>query len=145
MAKKKVKRAGVIPYYFDGETIKMMFMKPSNPKYGGSMFQVAKGKQEEGEDPEEAGFREAREELGLFKGNVVKTHDLGTFLGRTHIFLAKIDDPEMFGDPSTPEEVEEIKWLTPEEFQKEGRDLHKPIVKAAIRCIEKKDKNEKSK
>lgn len=137
MSKKKTERAGVIPYYIDDGQIKMMFMKPSDPKYGGASFQIAKGKQEEGEEPLEAGLREANEELGLFKGNVTATHNLGKFLGRTHIYVAKIKDPDMFGD--TCDETEETSWMTPEEFQADGRDLHKPIVKAAVRHIKEKE------
>lgn len=139
MASKKITRGGVIPYYIDDGKIKMMFMKSSNAKYGGPLPQVAKGRIEEGEDIEEGAFREAREELGLFKGNVEQSHKLGEFLGRTHVFVAKIKDPDMFGDPSTPEEVAEVLWMTPEEFQEGGRDLHKPMVKAAVRYIEKKE------
>jgi len=45
----------------------------------------------------------------------------------------------MFGNPTTPEEVKETKWMTPEEFQKTGRDLHKAVVKAAVRSIKKRE------
>lgn len=138
MAKKKIERSGVIPYYIDDDgDIKMLMMKPANAAYGGTTYQVAKGKHDDGEDPLDAGMREAREEIGLFKGNVEHIHNLGVFLGRTHIFVAKIKDPDMFGDPSTPDEVAETKWLTPEQFKEEGRDLHKPIIKAAVRYIKK--------
>lgn len=135
MAKKKIERSGVLPYYIDEGQIKILFMKPSNPKYGGSSFQMAKGKHEEGEGPEEAGLREAGEELGLFKGNIERTHKLGNFLGRTHVYVCKIKDTDMFGDFC--DETAETKWMTPEEFQAEGRDLHKPVVKAAVRYIQR--------
>lgn len=137
MAKKKVERSGVIPYYIDEGQIKMLFMKPSDARYGGDVFQIAKGKHEEGEDPLEAGLREANEELGLFKGNIDLTHKLGRFLGRTHIYVVRIKDPDMFGDPHF--ETEETRWMTPEEFYEVGRDLHKPVVKAAVRFIEKEE------
>ena len=75
------------------------------------------------------------EELGLFKGNIVQLTELGEFMGRTTVFIAKIKDKDMFGEPHF--ETEETKWLTAEEFQKIGRDLHKPVVKAAVRKIEK--------
>lgn len=138
MEKDKVYRAGVIPYYVEDGKIKMLFMKPSNPKYGGGCFQIAKGKREEGESDKEAAFREAGEELGLFSGNIIKTHDLGNFLGRTRIFLAEIKDKGMFGDPQF--ETGEVKWMTPEEFKKAGRDLHYTIVNAAKRWIMKTKK-----
>lgn len=137
MTKKKVYRAGVIPYYLDGDNINMLFMIPSDPKFGGSSPQVSKGKREEGESDEETAFREASEELGLFKGNIIHSHLLGNFLGRTKVYVAKIKDPTMFGDPHF--ETKETKWLTPEKFQELGRGLHKPIVKAAVRYIEEKE------
>ena len=135
MTKEKVYRAGVIPYYIKDDNVEMLFMKPSDPKFGGSDFQIAKGKKEDGESDEEAAFREASEELGLFKGNIIDKHDLGNFLGRTRIYIAEIKDKDMFGDPHF--ETGEVKWMTPKEFDKEGRTLHRPIVKAAARWINK--------
>jgi len=42
MQKKLVYRAGLIPYYVESDgTIMMMFMKPSNPLYGGFFFNSA--------------------------------------------------------------------------------------------------------
>jgi 8-oxo-dGTP pyrophosphatase MutT (NUDIX family) len=136
---KKVKRSGVIPYIIEDKTIKMMFMKPSEAKYGGDVYQIAKGKQEDDETPLEAGLREANEELGLFEGNIEETYDLGTFLGRTSIYITKIKEKDMFGDPC--EETENVAWLTLDEFEEIGRDLHKPVVKAAVRLIEQKRKH----
>lgn len=73
--------------------------------------------------------------MGLFSGNILSIHHIGTFLGRTEFFICKIEDPDMFGDPHF--ETKETCWMTPEEFQQEGRDLHKPIVKAMVRKIKK--------
>lgn len=132
---KRIERGGVIPYYVDNGEVKMMFMKPSDPKHGGDDFQIAKGKIEPGEDSRTGAYREASEELGLFKGNVEKDWYLGTFLGRIHIYLAKIKDPKMFGDPMTKEEVAQTGWMTIEQFEKWGRKIHVPVVKAAFRKI----------
>lgn len=134
---KKIHRAGVIPYMVNEGKIELMFMKPSDPKYGGSEFQIAKGRHEEGETALEAALREAGEELGLFSGNVTETHDLGTFMGRTSIFLAKIKDKDMFGDPCF--ETGAVTWMSPDEFETTGRDLHKPVIKAAVRLIKEKE------
>lgn len=134
---KKIDRAGVIPYIIEQDEIKMMFMKPSNPHYGGDQYQVAKGKQEQGETEEETAFREASEELGLFEGNITAKHTLGKFLGRTTVFLAKIEDKTMFGDPC--DETGSTQWMTPDQFKTEGRDLHKPMVLAASRMIREKE------
>ncbi len=134
---KKVNRAGVIPYIIENNKIKMMFMRPSSPKFGGDLFQIAKGKQEDGESALETALREASEEIGLFEGNVLETYDLGTFMGRTSIFVAKVENKNLFGDPC--DETSEVKWMTAEEFDAVGRDLHKPIIKAAERLIKDKE------
>lgn len=137
MNDKKVFRSGIIPYVIEENIIKMMFMIPSDSQYGGPLPQIAKGRIEENEDPLEAGLREASEELGLFTGNVLETHNLGTFLGRTTIHVVKIKDKALFGDPHF--ETQRVLWMTNEEFQKDGRDLHKPIVSAALRLIKDKE------
>ena len=131
---KKRDRGGVIPYYIKDDEIIMMFMKPSNKKFGGENFQIAKGKIEDGETPIEGAFREAKEELGLFGPNVESSDSLGLF-GKIHVFVAKIKDPEMFGD--TTDETGAVTWWTPEEFDSQGRNWQKPIVRAAVRKIKK--------
>lgn len=137
--KKKVERAGVIPYYIDDDQqIQMLFMQPSDPHYGGDKFQIAKGKVDPEDDSDrDAAFREAGEELGLFSGNVIHEKKIGQFLGRTHIYVCRINDPDMFGDPNF--ETEQTKWMTPEQFDNEGRELHQPVIKAAVRYIKKKE------
>lgn len=137
---KKVNRAGVIPYIVERGVVKMMFMKPSVAKFGGDLFQIAKGKQEKDESIKEAALREASEEIGLFEGNIKELYDLGTFMGRTSIYVAKMKDKKMFGDPNF--ETSAVKWMTAEEFDEVGRDLHKPIVKAAQRLIIDKEEIE---
>lgn len=135
MAKKKTIRAGVIPFLKEGDDILMLFMRPSAKEYGGNSFQIAKGKQEQNESVEDTALREAKEELGLFAGNVLQFESIGEWLGYTTFFVAHVEDKEMFGDPH--HETEETKWMTLDTFMKEGRDLHKPVVKAAHRKIKK--------
>lgn len=139
MTKKKIYRAGFLPYHLNGDDkIEFLFMKPSDPEYGGSEFQMSKGKIDPGETPEQAAFREAKEELGLFKPNVIgDVKHLGNFLGRTEVYVGKIKDKNMFGD--TTFETKETKWMTSEEFDKEGRDIHKPVIRSATRYINKKE------
>ena len=131
MARRKVYRAALIPFVEEGDEVSMLFMKPSKPQYGGDKFQLAKGKQEEGESLVDTALREAKEELGLFEGNVLALEDIGEWLGRTTVFVCHIKDRDMFGDPHY--ETGETRWMTLEDFDKDGRDLHKPIVKAAHR------------
>jgi 8-oxo-dGTP pyrophosphatase MutT (NUDIX family) len=133
MSKKRIPRAGFIPYIIDNDTVKILFMKPSNANYGGPDFQVAKGKIEKGEDAETAAIREASEELGLKPKNVKKVKYLGKFLGYTEVFYGEIIDKDNFTEFTY--ETEETKWMTVEEFLESGRKIHRPIVKAFLKAI----------
>lgn len=139
MTKKKLYRAGLVLYHLTPDSeIRMLFMVPSDPKYGGDSPQIPKGKIEEGETAEEAAVREAKEEVGLFPPNIDgPLHNLGTFLGRTTFFVAKIKDPNQFGKPGS--ESKSVRWMSPEQFESEGRILHKPVVKAIVRLIKDKE------
>lgn len=135
--RKLVYRAGLIPYYIgeDGN-VRMLFMKPSDPEYGGDCFQIAKGKVEDDDASHmAAALREAKEEIGLFVGNVILTEEVGVFMGRTTVFVSKIKDNSMFGEPSF--ETGDVAWMTLDEFLDTGRDLHRPVVQAAYRLIER--------
>ena len=90
--RKLVYRAGTIPYHIDeSSTIRMLFMKPSDSTFGGDAYQIGKGRVEDGEDHRSAALREAKEELGLFIGNTILTEEVGVFMGRTTMFIAKIN------------------------------------------------------
>jgi len=141
--KKFIFRAGIIPYYKDEKTqqIVMMFMRPSDPKFGGDRLQIAKGKIDPGEATLAAALREGNEELGLREKNISHLELLGQYLGRTSVFVCKVrtTDPALFDSPMF--ETGETKWLTLDEFLEQGKDLHFPIVKAAIRKITKIEEN----
>jgi 8-oxo-dGTP pyrophosphatase MutT (NUDIX family) len=135
---KKVDRAGVIPFFVtEDQQVQMMFMKPSDPRYGGPFFQCCKGVVEDDDaDVMTAALREGSEELGLFKPNIIgDVVHIGRFLGRTDMFVCEIEDQNMFGDPHF--ETGEVAWMTEQEFIDEGRDLHVPMVQAAMRQIRK--------
>lgn len=129
-----VYRAGTIPYVVENGKIEMLFMRPSDSEFGGFTYQIPKGKVED-EDPDHlfAALREAKEEVGLFIGNVIRTDEVGVFMGRTTVFMTKVKNKHMFGEPSY--ETESVKWMSPETFAEEGRDLHKPVVAAVVRKI----------
>lgn len=135
--KNKVDRAGVIPFYIkDGEPL-FLFMVPSNPKYGGDEFQIAKGKVEEHELPENAALREGGEELGLVESNIEQYTFLGKYLGRTWIYLAHIKDESLFNKPHF--ETGDTRWMTNKQFQEEGRKLHRIIVQEAYDKIHSRE------
>lgn len=137
--KKKQQRAGIIPYFIEPDgRISMLFMKPSNPKYGGDVFQIAKGRVEDGETNKDAATREGGEELGLFNGNISSIVSVGTFLGYTEFFICLVNDKDMFGDPHF--ETGTTQWMTPEEFSEYGRSIHKHVVAAAERKIRTRKK-----
>jgi len=130
-------KAGVIPYYIneEGKPV-MMFMVPSNPKYGGSQFQIAKGRVEPGENLQQGAVREAEEELGLIESNIKQIKSLGTStltgLDETYlltVFIAEIKNPTHFGQPHY--ETGKREWLTLEQFRSVGRANQLPVVTKA--------------
>ena len=134
MIKKKITlRAGFIPYYKVDDVIYMMFMKPSDSKYGGSDFQLAKGHVDHGEDAQTAAMREANEELGLLSRNVKSIHLLGRFMGYTDIFYGEIKDKNDF--ISTTYETGETAWMTQDDFASTGRTLHRHVVEKLLKEI----------
>lgn len=136
--KNLVYRAGLIPYIVENNEVLMLFMTPNEDiaQFSTSNFQIAKGKVEpEDESTEAAALREGLEELGVFKGNIIRLTEVGVFMGRTTVFVAKVKDKDMFGLPS--EETADTRWMTLEEFVEEGRLLHVPVVQACHRLIVK--------
>jgi 8-oxo-dGTP pyrophosphatase MutT (NUDIX family) len=136
-----VYRAGLIPYHIDQDgTIRMLFMRPSNYEFGTFTYQLAKGKvEDEDETFYDAAMREAQEELGLFKGNIIKTEEVGTFMGRTTVFVSKVKNKDLFGCYS--DETESTNWMTLEEFIDTGRPLHVPTIQAAYRHIQRMERD----
>lgn len=134
---KKVHRAGLIPYIVENGEIYMMFMKPTAEvaEWSGDNFQIAKGKIENDETAAIAAMREAQEELGLFRGNVILTEEVGVFMGRTTVFVSKVKDKNMFGLPS--DETSDTCWMSEAEFLADGRALHQPVVQSAVRVIKR--------
>jgi 8-oxo-dGTP pyrophosphatase MutT (NUDIX family) len=135
--KKILYRAGMIPYLIEDGEVLMMFMKPSETLYGGDQFQLCKGVVEDGEDNRTAALREGAEELGLREENTLSVTELGNFLGRTTVYVAKVNNTTDFDVPHY--ETDEVTWLTCDQFMKVGRDLHKDIVQLAEQVIRKEE------
>jgi len=89
-------------------------------------YQLAKGRIENGENSEQAAIREGGEETGLKEDNIIQILHVGTFLGRTEVYIAKIKDKNDFAPHDY--ETESTKWFTIDEFRKDGRSLHLDLV-----------------
>jgi len=131
----KIFRAGTIPVYInESGQMEMLFMKPSDSRYGGSAYQIAKGRIEDDETPFETALREAGEELGLRERNILETIDCGKWLGRTYIYVAIVEHKDDFGDFHF--ETESTQWFTIEDFMQNGRDIHRDVVRHAVNLVE---------
>lgn len=136
--KKMVYRAGMIPYLIEDGEVLMMFMKPSETLYGGDQFQLCKGVVEDDDESTRiAALREGAEELGLRSENIMSVTELGNFLGRTTVFVARVENQTNFDTPHY--ETDEVTWLTCDQFLKVGRELHKDIVQLAEQVIRKEE------
>lgn len=129
-------RAGMIPFYVDPDTneCKMLFMVPSDTRYGGDSPQFAKGRVESDENHEEAAIREAAEELGLKEDNILWFTYLDQVLGYTHMYICEVESMEDFNEPHY--ETEYTTWLTLSEFEEIGRDIHRPVIRDAMLVFE---------
>jgi 8-oxo-dGTP pyrophosphatase MutT (NUDIX family) len=112
-------------------------MVSSDPMYGGGDPAVAKGKIDTGENVKSASLREAEEELGLRQSNLKQeTIQIGwsgeiSGLDATYemtIYTGEVKNKSAFDEPD--HEVAETKWLTLDQFKKEGRKSHLRIVQA---------------
>lgn len=131
----QINKHGVIPYIIENNEIQMMFTVPeestkiltSTKALMSIKYQVAINTitEDVSDNVDNIG-----KEIGLFVGNVSKQNNIGTFLGDTNIHLVEVKDKDMFGDPTR-----DVVWLTLQEFKDNGRDIHQPIVLAAIRSI----------
>lgn len=137
MSKKyKGYRAGIIPYFVDEDsTILYMFMKPSDPEYGGSDWQIAKGRFDDGEDDSlVVALREGREELGLLDENIADDEvDVVGEFRKMFVYTCRVLDMDNFGPFHY--ETGDVCWLTNDEYQAFGRDIHKDIVQVTHELV----------
>ena len=98
-------RVGIIPYCHIDGVLHLRLMIPSDPAYGGTEPQIAKGRIEEGEDPVQSAIREGEEELGLVPGNIQNTQLMmtDTITGMTasydmNIYITEVKDPTKWGE-----------------------------------------------
>ena len=138
------KKAGLIPYHIDENgVIRMLFMVSSDPKFGGARPMISKGTIDPGEDELTAALREAHEELGLTKMNIISTPQLFfsehiTLTSSSYdldLFFCKVKsrNREIFDKPCF--ETKFTVWMTEESFASKGRRDHKPIVSKLFTII----------
>jgi 8-oxo-dGTP pyrophosphatase MutT (NUDIX family) len=128
----KPKRVGCIPFYFDGTNLKMLFMVPSDPEYGGDLPQIAKGQIDRSEAEQDAAIREATEELGLVKENILSTERL--YNGSPFpVYGVHIQDQNNFSTPHY--ETGQTMWLSPDKFDSIGREFQKFMVRSVVNSI----------
>ena len=101
-------RSGTIPYYVQREIMWVKVMKPSDPKFGGPEWQMAKGEMEPGLTLEQNALKEAHEEVGLKASNIRSMFKL-TERNNLHIYAAEVVDPYDFDEPHW--ETGAVAWL----------------------------------
>lgn len=134
----ELKRAGIIPYVIEDGEIKMIFMKPSDPEFGGPDFQIAKGQIDPGETALQTAVREGEEEVGLRKENMKgEVSYIGCFMHSIGIYTVQVNSTTDFDDVRFVENTEtgDVTWMTVDEFMISGRELHMDAVDAAYNSI----------
>lgn len=102
----KLDSAGFIPYHTDGNSVYVMTMIPSDPDYGGTQPQLAKGKIDDGYDALQTAMKEAEEEVGLKPSNVTDVKRLGAFdykgsdgTKTVDVYYGEVKDLDDFSEP----------------------------------------------
>lgn len=102
--KRIIDTAGTIPYYIDeNNDVHVYLMIPSNPDYGGTQPQLAKGQIDDGYTVKETAAKEAKEEVGLKLTNLKffkKLNDFKYIDGKMiAVYYAEVKDINDFNDP----------------------------------------------
>jgi 8-oxo-dGTP pyrophosphatase MutT (NUDIX family) len=137
----QIEKAALIPYYCYGGEIKMLFMKPSDPKFGGSNYQCCKGRVDPGYSSEQTAIKEAEEELGLTEDNIKDLqflfYDVLNYKdGRSciiYVYTAEVINP----DNLVPFHYEtgSTRWMNIKEVADELRFIQRSIVFRAYNRI----------
>ena len=135
-------RGALLPYYRDTNVLRYLVHIPSDPKYGGTQWQLGKGKIDPGETAIQAAVREGFEELGIEQTNFKEEPKLfGTFK-KVAAFVVEVIDCNDLVAPGS--ETLKVFWLTNDEFQQVGRDIHKYIIDSVEKSLTVDNKRETS-
>lgn len=136
-----IAKAGIIPFIRTERGVEMLFMRSSDPDFGGPDLMIAKGHIDDGETPQQAAVREGGEELGLKPSNFAQppfiVHDqqvrglTATYIMR--IMAVEVKSKEDFGQYHY--ETAETVWLTGEEYAKVGRKSQLVFVQALLKQL----------
>jgi 8-oxo-dGTP pyrophosphatase MutT (NUDIX family) len=129
-----IAKAACIPYYRDGNELKMLFMKPSDPKFGGTNFQCCKGNIDPGYSSEQTAIKEAEEELGLTEDNTKNLNfmfydTLNYCDGRCciiYVYSVEVIDPDKL--KPFHYETGSVKWMNIKEISEELRFIQRSLV-----------------
>jgi 8-oxo-dGTP pyrophosphatase MutT (NUDIX family) len=127
-------RAGAVIYHIFNDVVHILLVKSSNPKFGGPDFQVPKGLCDPDESVEDAAIREADEEAGLNRSNMISIAPLCVY-NSIHIYGIKVSDMTDFHKPDY--EIGETKWFTLSEAFKVIRGFQKPYLGAFVHYLRK--------
>lgn len=133
------KKAGIIPYFKDGTAL---FFCSNNAAYGGVEPSIAKGRVDGEETEEQAAIREGEEELGLKQSNFASSpvliwKDVLTGMDATYemaVYAVEVKSKTDFSAPG--KETGSTKWLTLEQYEKEGRKSQLHIVQKMKKFLE---------
>ena len=124
----KDKKAGLIPYFFNEEkgAYEYLMMISSNAAFGGPDPMISKGGMDIGEDTLTTAIREAQEELGLKVENLAdhprRLTEKSYKNYRLTVYFAPVRSKHDFGEFCY--ETRETRWMTLDEFVKDGREDH---------------------
>lgn len=125
-------KAGLVPYFRSGDETRVLLMKPSDPKWGGKDWQIAKGLVEDGESVAKAAYREAYEELGLRSADLASppSYDMKVYNSgeietsrrpyQFYLFSAPLKEMSVSGRPHF--ETGATKWLGQKELSSVRKD-----------------------
>lgn len=126
-----ITRAGLMPYYIDeNNETQICLMIPSDPAYGGSKPQIAKGHVDKGETPEKTAIREAEEELGYIHKSHYKVNYVTT-MSNIRFYAVKVDSKNF--NPASWETGEVI-WIREKDLHG-VREWQKPIIKRIFDAV----------
>ena len=120
-------RAGLIPYHTDENGVtRIALMIPSDPRYGGSSPQIAKGGVDPGDTRKSTAQKEGEEELGYIHKSSNRLKVLWTNK-RFSITYYYVQVPDMkFKKPHF--ETKEVVWSEINDSLKIVRDMHREVI-----------------